>query len=189
MDIYKASKRLSETHTAKYKPSHSQFLLHKKFSTAKQKAGKASTEFQVKNLYFCCIKCYTCIALTRNTVPCFYQSFKSREVFSIFNMWWYSIHIFGFRTLKILINKFRFYWLRAGVSNALTSKMFDIKYGFNWCRVLKIWTDGVFSIFLLSLLICLNFLNDQRSFLYSHFGGTGGLFFTSFQPFVMTFGY
>ena len=63
MDIYKASKRLSETHTAKYKPSHGQFLLHKKFTAGKQKARKASTEFQVKNLYFCCIKCYTCIQI------------------------------------------------------------------------------------------------------------------------------
>ena len=46
-----------------------------------------------------------------------------------------------------------------------------------------------FSIFVLPLLIWLNFLKDQRSCLYSHFEGTGGLFFASFQSFVMTFGY
>ena len=47
------------------------------------------------------------------------------------------------------------------------------------------------SVFNLSIVIVdlFEFLKDQRSFLYSHFGGTGGIFFTSFQPFVMTFGY
>ena len=47
----------------------------------------------------------------------------------------------------------------------------------------------MFLIFVLSLLICLNFLKDQRSCLYNQFGGNGGLSYASFQPSVMTFGY
>ena len=49
--------------------------------------------------------------------------------------------------------------------------------------------ERVFSIFAMSLLICLNFVTDHRNCLYSHFGRTRGLCFASFEPFVMTFGY
>ena len=49
--------------------------------------------------------------------------------------------------------------------------------------------DRVFSIFVLSLLICWGFLKGQRNCFYSHFGGTRELFFASFQPFMINFGY
>ena len=56
--------------------------------------------------------------------------------------------------------------------------------------------DRVFSIFILSLLTCLNFLKIHHSCLHNHFlGGRGeggaaeGLFFAKLQPFLMTIGY
>ena len=259
MYIYRTSKRLSETHTAKYKLSHPIPPSQKIFRRWKAKAAtrgvlckKMFLEISQNSQENTCVRGLrpatllrkrlwhrflpvNFVKFLRTPLNDYWKSFRRRSsektfIFAVsdailvfrFMIPWIFLHklhlhetsyhvsiyhlkaerlsaflihggslfhIFGPMTLKLFspnftwlaltTSKFRFCQLRAGLSNDLTSKMFDIERGFNWCRVLKIQRQSAL-IFLLSLLICLNFLNDQPSCLYSHFGGTGGLVFASF---------
>ena len=105
-------------------------------------------------LYFYCIRCYTCIQIFLHKLHLhetpshgFINRLKA-ERFSAFLICVGSLfRILGSKTLKLFsLNftwlalttfKFRFCWLWTGLSDDLISKMFDIKNGFNWCRVLK----------------------------------------------------
>ena len=123
--------------------------------------------------------------------------FKSRKVFSIFNMWWKSIpYLWSYNSqtlftkftwLALLTFIFRFCWLQTGLSDNLTWKCLTLNMDLIDVGFWK-FHKSVFNL-CIALLICLNFPKDQRRWLYSHFGGTGVLFFASFWPFVMTFGY
>ena len=127
------------------------------------------------DLYFCCIRCYTCIQIfllklhLHETPSHVFIICLKTERFSSFLICGGSLfHIFGPKTLKLFsLNftwlalrtfKFRYWWLWIGLSNDLTSKRFDKKHGLNWCRVLNISRQSVE----LSLLICLNFLKYHR---------------------------
>ena len=135
MYIYRTSKQLLETHTAKYKPS-TQFLPHKKFSVEE----KFPQNFTWKNLYFCCIRYHKCIQIflhelhLHETLSHVFISRLKAGRFSAFLICGGSLfHIFGPRTLKLFSPnftwlalttfKFRFCWLRTGLSDDL-----------NWCR-------------------------------------------------------
>ena len=117
------------------------------------------------NLYFCCIRCYTCIQiflhkLNLHETPShvFINRLKT-ERFSAFLICGGSLfYIFGTKTLKLFSPnftwlaltafKFRYCWLRIGLSDDLTSKIFHIKHGFNWCRVLKISGQIVLNLWI-----------------------------------------
>ena len=118
--------------------------------------------FKWKNPYFRYIRCYTYIQIFLHKLHLyetpslvFINRLKGVK-FSVFlNM---LFHIFGPRTFKLFSPnftwlarttfKFRFCWLGAGLSNNLTSNMFDIKHGFNWCRVFNSSGQGVLNIYL-----------------------------------------
>ena len=148
MYIYRTLKRLSEPHPAKYKPFH-------------------PIPLSQKNIYFCYIRCYTCVQiflhelLHESPSHVFINRLKV-ERFSTFLICGSSLfHIFDPRTLKLFppnitwitltTFKFRFRWLRTGLSVNLISKMFHIKQGFNWCKVLK------------------NFKTERSQSLYCHY--------------------
>ena len=118
------------------------------------------------NLYFFCIRCYMCIQmflhkwhLHKTPSHVFINQLKAERFSACGGS---LFHIFGPYILKLFLPivtltafKFRFCWLRTGLSDDLTSKMFDIKHGFNWWRVLKVSRQSVLNLW---MLICLNFL-------------------------------
>ena len=97
--------------------------------------------------YISCIRWYTCIEIHKlhlhGTPFCVLINRIKAERFSAVLVCGGSLsHIFGPKTLKffspnftwlaLTTFKFRFCWLRTGLSDDLTTKMFDIKHGFNW---------------------------------------------------------
>ena len=106
------------------------------------------------NLYFCCIRCYTCIQIFLHKLHLYemlshvFINCLKAEKFSTFLICGSSLfHIFDLKTLKLfspnftwlalITFKFRYYWLWIGLSDHLTLKMFVIKHRFNWCKVLE----------------------------------------------------
>ena len=124
--------------------------------------------FKWKSLYLCCIRCYTCIQiynpldflhklhLHEMSYHVFIYRLKAERLSAFLIHGGSLFHIFGPRTLKLFSPnftwsalttfKFRFCRLRAGLSNNLISKMFDIERGFNWCRVLKLSRQSAFNL-------------------------------------------
>ena len=115
------------------------------------------------NLYFCWIKCYTCIQIflhklhLHKTPSHIFTNCLKAERFSAFSICGGSLfYIFGPKTLQLFSPnftwlalttfKFRYCWLWTGLSDDLTSKMLDTKHGFNWCRVLKISRQSVLDL-------------------------------------------
>ena len=143
--------------------------------------------------YISCIRWYTCIEIHKlhlhGTPFCVLINRIKAERFSAVLVCGGSLsHIFGPKTLKffspdfpwlaLTTFKFRFCWLRTGLLDDLNSKMFDIKHGFNWCRVLKIWRQSVLNLWIVIVDL----------FEFSKRSCSCQLFFASFQLFVMTFG-